>query len=698
MFTRAVRATAVLALALALAAIQPVNATAIPSVQLRFLARWLATAPVGIESAGDGTDRLFIVEQGGRIRLVIAGALLDAPFLDVSSKVSAGGERGLLGLAFPAGFGSKQYFYVNYTDLSGNTVIARYHVSASDPNVADPGSEQVLLTIAQPFSNHNGGHLAFGPDGYLYIGSGDGGSSGDPLGNAQRRDTLLGKILRIDTEGTAIPYDVPTSNPFVGMSGYRPEIWALGLRNPWRFSFDRGTGALWIADVGQGAREEIDYEPPGFAGGRNYGWNLYEGLIAYPSGSTPSPTVGLTFPVYEYDHTSGGQSVTGGFVYRGPSQTSLAGLYLFSDFSLGKFWVLDPADHSVQMVVDTGMQPSSFGQDEAGELYVADYASGVVYQVLDGSPGTSGVLTRLAGANRYETAVAISQAAFPSGATTVVIATGMAWPDALGGSSLAGAVSGALLLTRPAALPTEVLAEIGRLGATKAYVLGGTAAVSAAVENTLVTKLGRANVVRLGGADRYETARYVADTLLKILGTQYAGDAFVATGADFPDAAAASPLAAALGRPILLANPTSGAIYVPTGTKRAAILGSTAAVSGTVEAALRTSLGSANVVRLGGANRYATAAIIAQTGVDAGMRWDGAGIATGTDFPDALAGGTMLRGLDSVVLLTDSTTLSGEAAAALSANRSSINRVFIFGGTNAISARVELGVKSAAGL
>lgn len=698
MFTRAVRATAVLALALALAAIQPVNATAMPSVQLRFLARWLVTTPVGIESVGDGTDRLFIVEQGGRIRLVIAGALSDVPFLDVSSKVSAGGERGLLGLAFPAGFGSKQYFYVNYTDLSGNTVIARYHVSASDPNVADPGSEQVLLTVAQPFSNHNGGHLAFGPDGYLYIGSGDGGSSGDPLGNGQRRDTLLGKILRIDTEGTAIPYGVPASNPFVGMSGYRPEIWALGLRNPWRFSFDRGTGALWIADVGQGAREEIDYEPPGFAGGRNYGWNLYEGSIAYPPGSAPSPTVGLTFPVYEYDHTSGGRSVTGGFVYRGASQTSLAGLYLFSDFSLGKFWVLDPADYSVQMVVDTGMQPSSFGQDEAGELYVADYASGVVYQVLDGSPGTGGVLTRLAGANRYETAVAISQAAFPSGATTVVIATGMAWPDALGGSSLAGAVSGPLLLTRPAALPTEVLAEIGRLGATKAYVLGGTAAVSAAVENTLVAKLGRANVVRLGGADRYETARNVADTLLEILGTQYAGDAFVATGADFPDAAAASPLAAALGRPILLANPTSGAIYVPTGTKRAAILGGTAAVSGTVEAALRTGLGSANVVRLGGANRYATAAIIAQTGVDAGMRWDGVGIATGTDFPDALAGGTMLGGLDSVVLLTDSMTLSGEAAAVLSANRSSINRVFIFGGTNAISAGVELEVQLAAGL
>ena len=228
-----------------------------PQISLAVVAGGFAQ-PVHVTHAGDGSGRIFVVEQAGRIRILDNGVVLPVPFLDLASlnppRLVAGGEQGLLSVAFPPGFASKQYFYVNYTRApDGATVVARYRVSAGDANVADPASEEVILTIPQPFSNHNGGQLAFGPDGYLYIGMGDGGSGGDPLNNGQTPGTLLGKLLRIDVESVAVPYGIPPTNPFLGMAGYRPEIWALGLRNPWRFSFDRGTGDLYIGDVGQGA-------------------------------------------------------------------------------------------------------------------------------------------------------------------------------------------------------------------------------------------------------------------------------------------------------------------------------------------------------------------------------------------------------------------------------------------------------------
>ncbi|MDZ4179722.1 MAG: PQQ-dependent sugar dehydrogenase, partial [Coriobacteriia bacterium] len=461
MQARGVRAIAAVILTVFTLGMVPLaHAPAMPSVQLRFLERWTVNAPVGIENADDGTDRLFIIEQIGRIRLVKDGVLAATPFLDISNKVSSGGERGLLGLAFPPGFGAKQYFYVNYTNLSGNTVLARYAVSASDPDRADSATEEVLLTVTQPYANHNGGQLAFGPDGYLYISSGDGGGSGDPLDNGQRTDTLLGKILCIDTESGDVPYRVPASNPFVGVPGARPEIWALGLRNPWRFSFDRSTGALWIADVGQSSREEVNYEPPGSGGGRNYGWNRYEGSLPFPIGSTPTPTTGLTFPVFEYDRAAG-RSITGGYVYRGPTQTGLVGLYLFADYVLGKFWALDPSDYSTQMVVDTTMLPSSFGEDEAGEIYVADRGTGSIFQLLDSSLEPPTTLTRIAGANRYQTAAAIARAAFPSGSSTAVVATGEQFPDALAASGLAGALGAPVLLTTANSAHPALLSALG---------------------------------------------------------------------------------------------------------------------------------------------------------------------------------------------------------------------------------------------
>jgi VCBS repeat-containing protein len=301
---------------------------------------------------------------------------------------------------------------------------------------------------------------------------------------------------------------------------------------------------------------------------------------------------------------------------------------------------------------------------------------------------------RVAGTNRYLTSVAASKRGFPDGAKTVVVATGANWPDALGGSALAGAADGPLLLTRTDALPSEVWAEIDRLDASKAYILGSTAAVSSAVETYLKGK--GLTVTRLGGANRYETARKVADETIRLLGDDYSGHAFVATGLNFPDATGAAPLAAALGRPILLANVTAGTVYVPAKTTEVVILGSAAAVPSSVEAYLDAKLGADDVDRLAGKNRYDTAAMAAQLGVNAGMRWDGTGLATGLNFPDALSGGAMLGKLGSVMLLTRPDTLSGEAYAKLYANRAVIDTLFIFGDTNAVSGAVETAAKKAA--
>ena len=323
-----------------------------------------------VTNAGDGSGRLFAVERRGVIRLLDSlGVVATAPFLDIADRVQAGGERGLLGLAFHPDFESNGRFFVNYTAApGGNTVVAEFGLAA-DGN-GDPASERVLLTINQPFSNHNGGMIAFGPDGYLYIATGDGGSGGDPRNNGQSLNTLLGKILRIDVN-SGDPYGIPPDNPFAGGAG-RPEIWSYGLRNPWRFSFDSATGAMFIGDVGQSAVEEIDAEPAG-AGGRNYGWNLMEGDQCYPS--APCDRSGLTMPVATYGR-DGNCSVTGGYVYRGSQLAQLFGGYVFSDYCSGRLWALDAqsaldnGQARVFSMAATSLRPSSFGQDEAGELYV----------------------------------------------------------------------------------------------------------------------------------------------------------------------------------------------------------------------------------------------------------------------------------------------------------------------------------------
>ncbi len=370
-----------LAPAKAQAAQTGISAVAWPRLSLVLRAEGL-TQPVQVAHAGDGTGTLYAVEQVGRIRTIRNGTLGAAPFLDISGRVLAGGERGLLGLAFPPGYATKGYFYVNYTrNPDGATVIARYRVTP-DPDVADPSSEEVLLVIDQPFSNHNGGQIAFGPDGFLYIGTGDGGSGGDPQGNAQNPSTLLGKMLRIDVEGGATPYAIPPGNPFAGNAGSRGEIWAMGLRNPWRFSFDRGTGDLYIGDVGQGSFEEVDFQPASSAGGENYGWNVVEGNSCY--GGTACNPSDFVPPVAVYDHSAGKCSVTGGTVYRGNAFPGMQGIYFYGDFCTGEIFGLtrDGSAWETALLLDAPFSISSFGEDETGNLYAANYGGGSVHEIV----------------------------------------------------------------------------------------------------------------------------------------------------------------------------------------------------------------------------------------------------------------------------------------------------------------------------
>ena len=337
--------------------------------------------PVSLTVAPGDATRLFVTEQSGRVRVVTNGSTLPTPFLDIRARVSCCGERGLLSIAFHPAYPSNRLFYANYTDTSGNTTVSRFRVSATSPDVADPNTETVLLRVAQPYSNHNGGQLQFGPDGYLYIGMGDGGAAGDPGDRAQNPGELLGKMLRIDVDGAA-PYAIPPSNPLIG-SG-RPELWAIGRRNPWRFSFDLANGDLFIADVGQSQWEEINYQPATSRGGENYGWRLMEGTHCY------SPAFGcdsdaLVKPVIEYSHDDG-CSVTGGYVYRGRS-ARLTGTYIYGDYCSGTIWGATRdagGTWSSTILLTPGFPISSFGQDAAGEVYVVGY-NGSIHRLDDRS-------------------------------------------------------------------------------------------------------------------------------------------------------------------------------------------------------------------------------------------------------------------------------------------------------------------------
>ena len=340
------------------------------------------TRPLYVTHAGDGSNRIFLVEQVGKIWILQDGLRLAQPFLDIDDLISPGAirqsfsEQGLLGLAFHPDYRDNGAFFVNYTDRRGSTVVARYQVDASNPNMADAASGQIIFQLSQPYANHNGGHIEFGPDGYLYIALGDGGAANDPLGAGQNRQLLLGSILRIDIDSAAA-YAIPPDNPFVGEAGARGEIWAYGLRNVWRFSFDRLTGDMIMADVGQNQWEEINFQPADSAGGENYGWNVWEGEHIFAGGNAPNHVP----PIFEYNHALG-CSVTGGVIYRGAAIAELQAVYLFGDWCSGRVWGAwrnqELAWQALELM-NTEIPISSFGEDEAGEVYLIDY-DGTLYR------------------------------------------------------------------------------------------------------------------------------------------------------------------------------------------------------------------------------------------------------------------------------------------------------------------------------
>lgn len=363
------------------------------ALQLQLVTSGL-TSPVFVTHAGDGSGRIFIVEQPGRVRIFEGGQLYPIPFLDIAERVrDSSNEQGLLGLAFAPDYASSGFFYVNYTNSNGDTTVARFRRSGADVNQADATSESIVLTIAQPAGNHNGGMVAFGPDGYLYIGTGDGGAANDRFGNGQNPNSLLGKMLRINVTADAnSPYTIPADNPWVNVDWQNgdgttvnvlDEIWSVGLRNPWRFSFDRATNDLWIGDVGQNKFEEIHFTPGSALALNNvqplnYGWPIMEGFHCF-SPASDCDMEGLVQPVAEYDH-SGHCSVTGGYVYRGARFPLLDGVYFYGDFCSGVMWAMWPQGDGAwgeAEVMKSGARLSSFGEDEAGELYVADRAGSV---------------------------------------------------------------------------------------------------------------------------------------------------------------------------------------------------------------------------------------------------------------------------------------------------------------------------------
>ncbi len=350
------------------------------------------SSPVDIQNASDGSNRIFVVEQRGIIKVFPDDSTINASqiFLDITDRVSSGGEMGLLGLAFHPLFKSNGYFYVDYTTSNPRkTVISRFQVSPVNANSANASSEKIILEVSQPYSNHNGGQISFGPDGYLYASFGDGGSGGDPDGNGQNLNSLLGSIIRIDVNNSSgnLNYSIPSDNPFVGLPDHRGEIYAYGLRNVWRFSFDNFNGNLWAADVGQGLWEEIDL----IKKGKNYGWNIMEGFHCYNASSCD--TNGLTKPVWEYGHNpQGGYSITGGYVYYGTNASELTGKYIYGDYVSGNIWSLDITNGIVnnRLIQNTSYNISTFGKDEKNELFFADYSQGKIYKFTGDKVNSTG--------------------------------------------------------------------------------------------------------------------------------------------------------------------------------------------------------------------------------------------------------------------------------------------------------------------
>jgi len=464
--------------------------------------------PVAITHAND--SRLFITLQRGQIVIYDGTQILPKPFLDIRSRVLCCGERGLLSVAFHPNYSQNGFFFVYYTDLNGDINIARYKVSA-DLNVADPNSALILKTIPhRDFANHNGGQLAFGPDGFLYAGTGDGGSGGDPNNNGQNLQALLGKLLRLDVDNGS-PY-IPPLNPFVGRTDALPEIWAYGLRNPWRFSFDRTLGDLFIGDVGQNSWEEVDFQPSMSAGGENYGWRIMEGFHCY--NATTCAQTGLTLPVIEYGHTNGACSITGGYRYRGLRSSRLSGMYIYGDYCNGIIWGathMPVGSWSPEQLTDAPFNITAFGEDLAGEMYVTDYNGGRILLIEDPLAPTITTVTPSSGRSTGGESVTIS-------------GTNLANPSSVTFGGAAGTVtassSGSITVTTPAA---PSLGSVNLIVTTGGGTATSTFRYELGFPTTVVATAATATSVNVSwttvpGADNYEVSRSADQVTFKTVG------------------------------------------------------------------------------------------------------------------------------------------------------------------------------------
>lgn len=645
---------------------------------------------------GDGTGaRRYVVERAGRILVADANSSATSVFLDIRPKVSVVSERGLLGLAFEPDYAMTGRFYVYYVDGGGMTHLSRFQRDPGNANLALPASEVSVLTWQRPYGNHNGGWLGFGPDGMLYVASGDGGSGGDPQGNGQKLSTLLGKLLRLDVVGAAT-YAIPPDNPFVSTPGARGEIWAYGLRNPWRCSFD-STGRLFIGDVGQDAWEEIDVAPAG-AAGRNYGWRRYEGNHPFPVGSTATSRSGLTFPVVEHAHP-GAESITGGYFYEGSAYPNMRSTYFYGDFELGKIWGLRQSGTtwSSKLLLDTALLVPSFGTDDAGNLYLTSFGDGAVYELRDATRYS----TRIAGSDRYSTAVAIAKSAWPgwAGVTHVVIASGedRSASDPLAASGLSWAYHGApVLLVSSTSTPASVRTALSQIRAANGplalHIVGGTTSVPPARVTELRAAAGPGSTAErvLSTGDRYDLAAAIARRMKSLRPAEFPSRVFIANGADpatFSDALAAAPISAATGAPVLLVSRTA----IPSATRSALaslglteryIAGGTTSVSEGVSVALGLGTGSPN--RLAGSTRHDTSVAIAEKAVASG--WSTAGTtAIAGSVPDAVSSGAAVGHLGGVVITSARTGLPHGPEGFVGAQTASITRAWVLGGSASLS-------------
>lgn len=645
---------------------------------------------------GDGTGaRRYIVERAGRILVADANSSATSVFLDIRPRVSVVSERGLLGLAFEPNYAVTGRFYVYYVDGNGLTHLSRFQRDPGNANLAFPASEVSVLTWQRPFGNHNGGWIGFGPDNMLYVASGDGGGGGDPQGNGQKLSTLLGKLLRLDVVGAAT-YSIPPDNPFVGTAGARGEIWAYGLRNPWRNSFD-STGRLFIADVGQNAWEEVNVAPAG-AAGRNYGWRRYEANHPFPVGSAATSRSGLTFPVVEHSHP-GAESVTGGYLYEGSTYPNMRDTYFYGDFELGKVWGLRQSGSvwSSKLLLDTAMLIPSFGVDDANKLYMTSFGDGTVHELRDATRYSS----RIAGADRYSTAVAIARTAWPNwaGVTHVVVASGedRSASDPLAASGLSWAYHGApILLVSSRSTPSSVRTALAQIRAANGpialHIVGGPVSVPAARVTELRAAAGPGSTAErvLSTGDRYDLAAAIARRMKALRPAEFPARAFIANGANpanFADALSLAPISAGTGTPVLLVTRTS----VPSATRSALsslglteryIAGGTASVSEGVSISLGLGTGSPN--RLAGSNRYNTSVAIAEKALAAG--WSTAGsTAIAGSIPDAVSSGASVGHLGGVVILSAKTDLPPGPEGFVGAQAADITSVWVLGGTASLT-------------